>query len=352
MRKQALFYLLFLFLYPSLVGSVSAGAPVAGGDTAAKSIFEHLAGLEPLVLKVTIETEFKELIKGKFEEEYQPAVLSYQNDEGTTVTWLVELRTRGNVRKQVCYFPPVKIKFDKNQLKQNGLATSHKSLKLVNQCRSDRTNEQYVAKELLIYQLYNVVTPNSLRVRPLHITYVDSGKKNKSTEMVAFVIEDIDELAERRGGKAVKRDAFGTHMVEHAPLVTMSVFEYMVGNTDWSIGNLHNLELIKLPEYRKVLAIPYDFDYAGLVNTTYAVPAKKLPIEAVTQRLYRGPACSAEATQQTLELFLSLESDIMRTADDCPLLDERSRRDVRNYLSSFFEEIRTSRTLSQAMQSQ
>lgn len=350
MRKQTIIF--YLLLLGTLTFGRTADPSTAGFEEPDMTIFQHLAGLKAPVLNVTIETEFKELIREKFEEEYQPAVLSYQNDEGATISWTVELRSRGNVRKQVCYFPPVKIRFDKGQLKEKEIATSHRSLKLVNQCQSGVINEQYLGRELLTYQLYNVVTPHSLRVRPLHITYVDTGKKAKTTEMVAFVIEDIDELAERLGGQAVKREEFSTNMVEHEPLLTMAVFEYMVGNTDWAVGNLHNLELIKLPEYRKVIAVPYDFDYAGLVNTTYAVPAKKLPIEDVTQRLYRGPECSAEEAQRVFDFFLSLETDIMQTAENCVLLDERSRRDSKEYLAKFFEELQSPRSLSKEMQKQ
>jgi len=348
MRKQALvvFYLLGCMIAP-----VAASTGISAGEEAI-TIFEHLNSVDAEVLAITIETDFKSLIKEKTEETYQEATLSYQDDAGNTLQWSVELRPRGNVRKKVCYFPPIKIKFNKEQLKERNISTSHKSLKLVNQCKSGIVNGQYVARELLAYKLYNLLTPNSLRVRPLHITYIDTGKKGKSTEMVAFLIEDIDELAERLGGQAVKRDQFRSTMVEHGPLVTMAVFEYMIGNTDWSIGNLHNLELIKLPEHRKVITVPYDFDYAGIVNTTYAVPAKKLPIEDVTQRLYRGPECSADEAQDNFDFFLALQPDIEQTVEECALLDDRSRKDVYNYLMKFFEELHAPKSLVNDMQKQ
>ena len=40
--------------------------------------------------------------------------------------------------------------------------------------------------------------------------------------------------------------------------------------------------------------MPFDFDYAGLVDAHYAVTAKALNLPSVRERLYRGP-CQSEA---------------------------------------------------------
>ena len=46
----------------------------------------------------------------------------------------------------------------------------------------------------------------------------------------------------------------------------MEFFQYMIANTDWSLSNKHNLELVKVPARDKVIALPYDFDYSGFVG--------------------------------------------------------------------------------------
>ena len=51
----------------------------------------------------------------------------------------------------------------------------------------------------------------------------------------------------------------------------------------------YHLRFLQLPGYERVVAVPYDFDYAGLVNTTYAIPGFTVPIDDVSQRYFLGP---------------------------------------------------------------
>ena len=68
----------------------------------------------------------------------------------------------------------------------------------------------------------------------------------------------------------------------------MMLFEYMIGNTDWSTYALHNMELVR-KEDGDHLPIPYDFDFSGLVNTIYANPDPKLGIASVTSAIRPAP---------------------------------------------------------------
>src|SRR5690606_23792468 len=77
---------------------------------------------------VVLETDLRLLIKNKYSEEYQPARLGIIRAVGDTVFHQVEIRSRGNMRKEVCYYPPIFIKFQKNQY-------SHHKLKWINICR-------------------------------------------------------------------------------------------------------------------------------------------------------------------------------------------------------------------------
>lgn len=45
--------------------------------------------------------------------------------------------------------------------------------------------------------------------------------------------------------------------------------------------------IAKTPTARPV-AVPYDFDWASLVNAPYAIPNAKLDLESIHDRLYRG----------------------------------------------------------------
>ena len=85
----------------------------------------------PDILKMTLTTATKQLVNKKFKEEWQPITLNYQDSSGTDIEWEAKVRTRGNIRKQVCYYPPLKLKFKKKWLVENGLDSSFNDLKLV-----------------------------------------------------------------------------------------------------------------------------------------------------------------------------------------------------------------------------
>ncbi len=58
------------------------------------------------------------------------------------------------------------------------------------------------------------------------------------------------------------------------------VYQYLIGNTDRWISNLHNIKLVTKTGVRPV-PVPYDFDYSGAINTPYSVPHKSLSIKSV-----------------------------------------------------------------------
>src|SRR5256886_12346777 len=67
----------------------------------------------------------------------------------------------------------------------------------------------------------------------------------------------------------------------------IAVFEYMIANTDWSVGGLHNIVLTE-DTSGTVYPVPYDFDWSGVISTPYARPDARLNITSVRQRLFRG----------------------------------------------------------------
>ena len=67
----------------------------------------------------------------------------------------------------------------------------------------------------------------------------------------------------------------------------MSIFQYMIGNLDWSVLKSHNIALFRR-EDGTIIPLPFDFDYSGLVNAEYAVPPKALHLYSIRVRKYRG----------------------------------------------------------------
>jgi hypothetical protein len=121
-----------------------------------------------------------------------------------------------------------------------------------------------------------------------------------------------------------------------ADALTMAmVFEYMVGNTDFSIYALHNVVLVR-NQARTIYTVPYDFDMSGLVNASYAIPDKAFGIKTVRDRLYRGPCRPLDALEPVLARFREQKDAIYALYDSLPELDRSQRNDARDYLDEFY----------------
>lgn len=117
----------------------------------------------------------------------------------------------------------------------------------------------------------------------------------------------------------------------------MSMFQLMIGNLDWYVGNLHNLKLIRRndPADATIYPVPYDFDYSGLINARYAVPPERMQVESVRDRCYLGP-CPDEARIEALRAeFLARRDEVLAIFADSPYLDSYYRRRALDYLESF-----------------
>ncbi len=70
-------------------------------------------------------------------------------------------------------------------------------MKLVAHCQNDRSFEEYVQREYLIYKMYQHITPISFNVRLCRITYVDENKPKQQNIHYGFLIESIKDVAKR-----------------------------------------------------------------------------------------------------------------------------------------------------------
>ena len=222
-------------------------------------------------------------------------------------------------------------------MEEQSLMTDFNSFKMVNQCKSSRDNGEFIFREYMAYKLYNFVSPYSMRVQLISIKYVDTEDKSKPYQLYGFIIEPLKEMARRLGGQEIKRNRATYNHLDRMTYVYMTVFQYMIGNTDWSLSNMHNMELIKVPEITKILPVPYDFDYSGFVDTHYAVPFEELPIKDVRQRLYRGNGCSKEEIEAVYQHFSGLKTGIMDYCSQFEHMDEKAKKPMMRFMEEFFE---------------
>lgn len=305
------------------------------------SIFKTLANDK--VEKLTIETDIKALLKGKSktDPEYQAAFLSFNDENDHLQEWEMKIRVRGKRRKEYCSFPPVKIKFRKAELEELGFARDFNDLKIVTHCTSHLKSEDYVMREYLIYKMYNLLTDYSFRVKLIEIEYIDTKQKVKPIKAVAFIIENTDEMASRIGGVIYEEPTFRLSFVKNEATAVQDVFQYMIGNTDYKINAYHNIKMIKKKDAFLLFPVPYDFDYSGLVNTSYSTPAVGIKSESVRERFFLG-YCIPELKGETVfSIFMEQKEAMFSLIDDFEFLHLRSKKFMKKYLGSFFSVIRS-----------
>jgi hypothetical protein len=300
-------------------------------------------------LNVTLTGPWGEIERDEKNQEPYPAKIEFSDELGNSVTLDMTTARRGITRQKVCDFPPIKLRFEKEAVKGTTFR-GQKSLKMVTHCKRSRSYEQYFLLEMLSYQMYNLLTDYSFRVRPLNSTYVDSKTGKKIEDRFAFLIEDDSDVAKRHDLKKLNVPKIKVSRLEPGITSQFSLFQYMIGNVDWAaLGGpdptecCHNVKLIgPEPMQPNDLAypIPYDFDSAGLIDAPYAAPPNGLPIKSVTQRLYRGYCRSNDTLQTARQKTLEQESAIYALLDNESRLTDSRRKKANRYMKKFFKIIK------------
>jgi hypothetical protein len=112
----------------------------------------------------------------------------------------------------------------------------------------------------------------------------------------------------------------------------------MIGNFDWAVPTQQNLILVRDSlRITDVFAIPYDFDYCGLVNADYAIPAEALGIRTVSERIYLGECRPREEFDPIIQYFESKRQSLFQVISDFDLLSENEKRQMHKYLEQFYD---------------
>lgn len=319
-----------------LLGFVALGARPAAAET---NLFTDEAPLQ-----VTLEAPFSQIVaRARQSLDPWPATLTLAGAAPLDV----QVNPRGISRRigGFCTFPPLAIAFEKQSVRGT-LFDGQNKLKLVSYCRTGPIYEQYLVREYVAYRLYSVLSPMSLRVRPLQMTYHDSDGRRGDRTSFAFLIEGIDDLA-ARNGRAELETLVGTVSVaqlDGAAAMRYALFQYMIGNLDWDFTSgpagekcCHNNKLIaRSGETTGLVPVPYDFDYSGFVDTPYSVPPENIPVSDVRSRYFRGPCRFRDQIPATVALFQAKRAELLAVIANEPRLSEGSKRSTTNYLGSFF----------------
>jgi hypothetical protein len=268
-----------------------------------------------------------------------PAVLTVQDAKGPQDIQ-VKIGSRGHFRLMArnCDFVPIRLELPAKDETSGTVFEGQTSLKLGTHCRGDRDYDNYTLREYLTYRLFNLVTPLSFRARLAKANYVDAKSKKTVNNRYAIFIEHENEVARRFGGRIVELPRITFNDLDAPTLNRMMLFEYMIGNTDFSIWALHNVRIVQ-DRNRKLFPVPYDFDLSGLVHAPYAAPDPRIGIRSVLDRLYRGPCRTTDEFDEAAEAFRAKRADMFTLLESMRDLDPLARGEAKNYLESFFRAI-------------
>jgi len=292
------------------------------------------------VLQIKMNYANKVIRKSTNDSTYINIDLDYQTGSDEWKSLPVRVRSRGNNRLKNCYFAPIKMKI-KKEVYKGTLFKGNKKLKLVLPCLTERDRNDYVVKEFLAYKLYELVSPYHYKTRLLDITLTEpKGKNFKEHKIKGFFIEDIKKVADRHGGKVLKRNM---HPMQQDALCSVqnAFFQFMIGNTDFSTAYQHNEKLLFVN--KSSMPVPFDFDMSGLCNTSYSVVSQVgkdvLPITEVTQRMYRGFKRDNEVMLEVKNQFLENKTKMLAIIDAHKVHFENPKAYIRctSYIKGFFD---------------
>jgi len=322
---------LFYSIVYSLIFScaVFAGTP---GDVAkaGASLFDKWEADSNINIELHVNFDSLEAYRKKAD--FLPAVVI---QDGKTLE--LEVAVRGRYRRRTCTMPPLKLKFKKDGLRAAGLNT-HNDFKLVTHCTDDEAGQDAILREQLAYELYNTIAPEaSFRTQLLTITYVNTADGSTVTSY-AILIEDTDELKGRLDTKNCK-ECYSLPADQINNAETLAMFQYMIGNSDFSNRMVRNMKLMQNTD-GSYQAIPYDFDFSGLVNAQYATGFSNFNETGPTDRTMIWEYDTNPDFSESTELFFSLKEQLLGQVEDFEGLDSSSKREITRYLKDFYKELK------------
>ncbi len=272
---------------------------------------------------------------------YLEGTLRFSQDALSRDSIDLRVRARGDFRRSQCYFAPLKLEFRKPDI-EGTLFEGHDELKLVLPCLIGAASDDYVLKEYLAYKLFEVVSPYYYRTRLVRMDYTElkGNRRERDHQLMGFVIEDHGALANRLHGKRIRRN-LPPQMQDPEASIRNNLFQYAIGNTDFSLRLQHNQRLYYIDE--KYVSIPYDFDMSGLVNAPYAtvsnIQTLDVQLSDVTERAYKGYAREAALVERVRRQFLEARPGMMHQLQilEPYFKDPRQYREAEDYLQGFFE---------------
>lgn len=319
-------------------------------SSAQKSLSSDLLYVDQTPLEIQLKYSNKNVKKNTTDSTFIETDLNFLI-ENKWNTIPVSLRARGNFRRAKCYFPPIKMKIKKS-LSKNTVFKGNKSLKLVLPCRTEDEKNDNILQEFIAYKIYEVISPYHFKTRRVNIDFTEpKGRKNKTFALKGFLIEDDSRLAKRFDGRVVEQFIHpmamqGLTSVQHA------FFQFLIGNTDFSVSYQHNGKLLYTS--KEFLPLPYDFDMTGWVDPSYGFGNPVLQLSALTERRYRGFKRDDQVMNTVRKQYIDSKDEIISIVDSFKSeFDSTYEFDkMYKFMTDFFEIIQNDKKFNKSILSQ
>jgi hypothetical protein len=280
---------------------------------------------------------------------YHPGQWTYVDEDGETRRLDVSIRTRGHFRREVCELPPLQLNFKKSQVKGT-LFTGQNKIKLVAPCKDGERYQRYVILEYLAYRIWQIISDRGFSTRLVRLSYVDRDEKLDPWTDFAFLIEDDSDMADRLGLDRVHLESVLYSQLDHPHTALVQIFQFLIANNDYSVIKAsgdddccHNIELVGFENEEgdvgdgDIFPIPYDFDFSGLVNATYAAPPAQIPVRDVRFRYFYGLCEPKPILDAAIAQVQSKKDEILALIANTAELDEGTRDKTIEYVEDFFD---------------
>lgn len=296
------------------------------------------------ILNITLKGNIHQLLNDRTDKAvYYPFTISYSSGDRSEITLPIKIKTRGHFRREEgnCTYPPLLLNFPEADAQTSSFFPKKSTLKLVMPCMG----EDYVIHEWLVYKLYNLITPQSFRARLVKVKLEDNRNKKMPSAFYGIIMEEEHQMA-RRNNEIILKEKIRPQQTMQEPFLKMAVFEYLIGNTDWSVEFQQNIKLVAPDSSSIPVTVPYDFDQAGIVDAPYAKPAEELKMNSVRERRYRGYCVKdMKLFDSTIAVYNRYKNEIYKTYTGCSLLNEKYVKATIKFLDEFYSTINNSKAL-------
>jgi hypothetical protein len=158
-------------------------------------------------------------------------------------------------------------------------------------------------------------------------------------------------MAKRNEMGSVEGKIIRPEQTDEDNFLTMALFEYMIGNTDWSVQYLQNIKLIAKDGELAPYTVPYDFDHAGIVGAPYAMPAEELLLSSTKERRYRGYCIEdIHKFDHAIEKFNAIKDEVYSLFTNDPLLTSSYKKTTLKFIDDFYKTLNDPKTLKSELQ--